>query len=433
MVLFGIFLALVLLGLPVAFSFVVGGLFYQSLFTSVNPNLIASTTYGGIDSFSLLAIPFFIFAGDIMLKGGVSKRLVDFAKLFFKDSVSAFGTICVVACAFFGAISGSAAAAVAAIGGLMVPEMIRNGYKREYATAVASASGYLGILIPPSVPIVLYCVTAGESIGKMFISGVIPGLLATAAFVVLNSLVVRGWLNTPEDIEKEGIQPAQENQKTPLETVVSVIPGLVMPFIILGGTYSGIFTPTEAAAVAIIYGAVVSIFIYRELKFSDLPGIAVGSAMTAGKILVIVAFASYFGKLLTLLQIPAQISRAILGVSDNKWIVLLLIVVLLLIMGMLMDMSVSIILMVPIMLPIATSLGFESTHFGMIVIFCLAIGLITPPMALNLFVGCQIAECPMSRVIRPIMPFVLTSVLVLLLIIFIPGISTWLPALLGYQ
>ena len=433
MILFGIFLALVLLGLPVAFSFVVGGLFYQTFFTTVNPNLIASTTYGGIDSFSLLAIPFFIFAGDIMLKGGVSKRLVDFAKLFFKDSISAFGTICIVACAFFGASSGSAAAAVAGIGGLMIPEMIRNGYKREYATSLASAAGYLGILIPPSVPIVLYCVTANESIGKMFISGVVPGLLATVAFVILNKLIVKNWLNTPEDIAKEGIEPAPENTKTPMQTVIGVIPGLIMPFIILGGTYSGIFTPTEAAAVAIVYGAIVSRFIYKELKFSDFPKIAVGSAMTAGKILVIVAFASYFGKLLTLLQIPTEISRAILGVSDNKWVVLMLIVILLLIMGMLMDMSVSIILMVPIMLPIANSLGFDPTHFGMIVIFCLAIGLITPPMALNLFVGCQIAECPMSRVIRPIIPFVLTSIIVLALIIFIPAISTALPYAMGYQ
>lgn len=260
----------------------------------------------------------------------------------------------------------------------MVPEMIRNGYKREYATALSSAAGYLGILIPPSVPIVLYCVTANASIGKMFISGVVPGLLATVAFVILNKMQVKKWLNTAEEIEKEGIKPAQENTKSPVQTVISVIPGLIMPFIILGGTYSGVFTPTEAAAVAIIYGAFVSIFIYHEIKFSDLPRIAVGSAMTAGKILVIVAFASYFGKLLTLLQIPGQISAAILGVSDNKWIVLMLIVVLLLIMGMLMDMSVSIILMVPIMLPIATALGFGETHFGMIVIFCLAIGLITP-------------------------------------------------------
>lgn len=433
MALFGIFLALVLAGLPVAFAFVAGGLFYQRFFTSVNPNLIASATYGGIDSFSLLAIPFFIFAGDIMLKGGVSKRLVDFAKLFFKDSVSAFGTICIVACAFFGAISGSAAAAVAAIGGLMVPEMIRNGYKREYATALSSAAGYLGILIPPSVPIVLYCVTANASIGKMFISGVVPGLLATAAFVVLNKLQVKKWLNAPEEIEKEGIEPAQENTNTPGQTVIAVIPGLIMPFIILGGTYSGVFTPTEAAAVAIVYGALVSIFIYRELKFSDLPKIAINSAVTSGKILVIVAFASYFGKLLTLLQIPGQISKAILGVSDNKWVVLMLIVVLLLIMGMLMDMSVSIILMVPIMLPIATALGFGETHFGMIVIFCLAIGLITPPMALNLFVGCQIAGCPMSKVIKPIIPFVFTSMVVLLLIIFIPALSTWLPFMLGYK
>ena len=437
MLLFGIFLGLIALGLPIAFSFVIAGSFYLLTFTTVNPNLIASTTFSGIDMFSLLAIPFFIFAGDIMREGGVSKRLISFAKLLLHGSVSAYGTITVVACAFFGAISGSAVAAVAAIGGIMIPEMIRYRYKREYAGSLASAAGYLGMLIPPSVPIVLYCVTSGDSIGQMFIAGVMPGILAAIAQIITNKICVKNWLNTPEELYAlEGIReepPAPKmTSKEVFETLIGVIPGLLMPVIILGGIYAGIFTATEAAAVSIVYGTLVSVFLYKELKFTDLPRIAIDSAMTAGKVLVIVAFASFFGRLLTLLQIPGAISQAVLGISDHAVVIILLILVILFIFGMVMDMSVSIILLVPIIQPIMLQIGLDPIHCGMIIIFALGIGLITPPMALNLFVGSQISKVPMSKMVRPIIPFVIASLVVLILITIFPQISTFLPELLGY-
>lgn len=437
MLLFGFFLALIAVGLPVAFSFVLSGTFYLLAFTSINPNLIASTTFSGIDMFSLLAIPFFVFAGDIMREGGVSKRLISFAKLLFRNSISAYGTITIVASAFFGAISGSAVACVAAIGGIMIPEMIRYRYKREYSGAISSAAGYLGMLIPPSVPIVLYCVTSGDSIGKMFIAGIVPGLMAALAQVFLNKLIIRRWLNTPQELmEIEGLAeepPAPRlTRREIFKTLLEVIPALLMPVIILGGIYSGIFTATEAAAVAIVYGTLVSVFIYHELKFKDLPRIAITSAKTAGKVLVIVAFASFFGRLLTLLRIPGEISAAVLGISNSTAVITLLIIIILFIFGMVMDMSVSIILLVPIILPIMKQMGLDPTHCGMIIIFALGIGLITPPMALNLFVGCQISKVPMAKMVKPILPFVVVSLIVLMLIVLVPQVSTLLPSLLGY-
>lgn len=437
MLLFAIFLGLIAVGLPVAFSFVLSGVFYLITFTSVNPNLIAATSFSGIDMFSLLAIPFFVFAGDIMREGGVSKRLISFAKMLFRDSLSACGTITIVASAFFGAISGSAVACVAAIGGIMIPEMIRYRYKREYAAALSSAAGYLGMLIPPSVPIVLYCVTSGDSIGKMFIAGVAPGLLAALAQIIMNKLICKKWTNTPEELYAlEGLEiespSSHMTRKETFKTIVEVIPALLMPVIILGGIYSGIFTATEAAAVSIIYGVLVSTLIYHELKIKNLPIIAIESAKTAGRILVIVGFAGFFGRLLTLLQIPTQITTAVLGISSSNVVIMLLILFILFIFGMVMDMSVSIILLVPILRPIMVAMGLDPTHIGMITIFALGIGLITPPMALNLFVGCQISKMPMAKVTKPIIPYVLVSLVVLVLIVTIPQISTLIPSLLGY-
>lgn len=289
MLIFVFFLGLIFLGLPVSFSFVVAGIFYLLNFTTVSPNIIATTTFTGIDNFALLAIPFFIFAGDIMREGGISKRLVSFAKLFFKNSMTAYGTICIVGCAFFGAISGSAVAAVAAIGGIMIPEMIRHRYKREYAGSLASAAGYLGMLIPPSVPIVLYCITSGDSIGETFIAGVVPGLLAMVAQIIVNKIFLKKFTNTPEELlAVEGIveEPASEQPhgKDLLKVLLEVIPGILMPVIILGGIYAGIFTATEAAAVSIVYGTFVSVVLYKEISLKDIPRVAVESAKTAGKV-----------------------------------------------------------------------------------------------------------------------------------------------------
>ncbi len=430
MTLFVIFLALVMLGVPMAFSFLSSALIYLLSFTTMNPNLMATTSFAGVDSFTLLAIPLFVFAGDIMREGGVSKKLVDFSKSFFKESISSFGTITVVACAFFGAVSGSAIATVAAIGGIMIPEMVNNRYKAPYAASLSSASGYLGMLIPPSVPIVLYCVSSGDSIGELFMAGIVPGVLATVAFVVLNRFICHKYLVPVEEFTSDG--PTSTTPTSRLKAIIDVIPGLLMPVIILGGIYSGYFSPTEAAAIAIIYGLLVSLFIYKQIKITDIPRIARESAMTAGRILIIIAFVTFFGRILTFEQIPEDITNLILGVSENSTVILMLIIAILLLAGMLMDMSVSILLLVPIMQPIAVEIGYDPTHFAMIFIFCLAIGLITPPMALNMFAGSQISGVPISQMIRPIWWFVAASFIVLLLVIFVEPVSTFLPTLMGF-
>jgi len=422
MLLFGIFLAIIATGLPVAFAFGTAGLIFILSATKLPPQIISTVSFASLDSFPLMAVPFFIFAGDIMRYGGVSKRLVAFAKSFCKDSASALGTITIVGCAFFGAISGAAVATVAAIGGIMIPEMVKGGYKKEYAVALACASGYLGILIPPSIPLVVYGVTANASIGDLFMAGVVPGVLAAIAFIVYNKIACKKMVTVPaatEELKKE----------TFWQSFVNVIPGLLMPVIILGGIYGGIFTATEAAAVAIFYGLVVSLWVYKEIKIKDILKIATESAYSSAKILFIIGLAGFFSRLMTVSHMPQDIANALLGITTNKIAMLLLINVLYLLLGMVMETSCAILITTPILLPIVTGMGVDPVHFGVMMVFNLAVGLITPPMAVNLFVGSQLSNTPITKLVRPIIPFVLVSIIVLLLVAYVPAISLTLPHL----
>lgn len=419
MILLCSFLLLIVIGLPIAFAFGISGLIYILSFTRFPGNLVTTVSFSQLDSFTLMAVPFFIFAGDIMRCGGVSKRLIAFTKALFKTSTSAVGTITIVGSAFFGAISGAAVATVAAIGGIMVPEMKKAGYKEEYAASLASAAGYLGIIIPPSIPMVVYGVTANASIGNLFVAGIIPGILAMGAMVFLNAFLHKRYLN--RDIAEKSIH---DNQKIALMSAMwKAVPGLLMPVIILGGIYSGIFTATEAAAVSIVYGLFVSIFIYKEIKFKDILGIAIDSAIVSAKILFIIALAGFFGRVMTLIHLPHDISALILGVSSSKEVLLFMIMVLFLMLGMVMETSCAILIVTPILMPIATQVGIDPIHLGMIIVFDLAIGVITPPMAVNMFVGSQISGVPVAKMIRPIIPFVLISMLILLMIVYIPQLS----------
>lgn len=412
------FLILIAVGLPIAFAFGISGIIYILSFTRFPGNLVTTVTFSQLDSFALMAVPFFIFAGDIMRYGGVSSRLISFTKSLFKKSTSAVGTITIVASGFFGAISGAAVATVAAIGGIMIPEMRKTGYKDEYAAALASAAGYLGILIPPSIPMVVYGVTANQSIGALFIAGIIPGILAMTGMIMVNRIKHKRYLkNTVQSIQKD------INEKSLFKSFMEAFPGLLMPVIILGGIYGGIFTPTEAAAVSIIYGLIVSIFIYKEIKVTDILKIAKESALTSAKILFIIGFAGYFGRVMTLIHLPHEISAAILGISDNKAVLLFLIAVLFLFLGMVMETSCAILIVTPILLPIAMQVGINPIHLGIIVVFDLAIGVITPPMAVNIFIGSQISGVPVASMIKPIMPFVIVSLILLMAIVYIPEIS----------
>jgi len=424
--LFVSFLIIILTGLPISFAFGVSGLFFLLNYTELSPNILPSISFASIDSFPLMAIPFFIFAGDIMRYGGVSRRLISFAKILVQESRAALGNISVIASSFFGAISGSSAATVAAIGSIMIPEMERNGYEKKYAVSLASAAGYLGILIPPSIPLVVYGVTAEVSIGDLFLAGVGPGIIATLAFVLLNTRLIRFHYQEPKAVVEE----TAEEKPNPLKVTIEAVPGLVMPLIILGGIYSGIFSATEAAAVALIYGVLISTLIYKEIKLSDLISIAANSALTSATILIIIALAGFFGRMMTLFEVPTQISSFMLSISSSPVVIILLINLFLLILGMIMETSTAILITTPILLPIAASLGIDPIHFGVMVVFNLAVGLITPPMALNMFIGSQISGVPVSDLVSNMMPFVLVSLIVLLLVIFIPQLSLFIPGIL---
>ena len=420
-----IFFACVAIGLPIAYAFGITGVIYIAFFTHLNTQLVMSTTFAAINSFTLLAMPFFIFAGDIMRLGGVSRRLLDLAKLIFRKSRSALGTITVVGSAFFGAISGSSNATVAAIGGIMIPEMKRDGYKLEYAASLASVAGYLGILIPPSVPLVIYAVSSGASVGKLFIATVVPGVFATIMLVVMNKMLIKKHY-IPEQHE----EPVRDESKSGLRIFMEALPAILMPVVILGGIYGGIFTATEAAAVAIVYGIVVSIFIYKDITFKDLFQIAKQSALTSASLLIIISFGGFFGNLLTMARIPAAISNGILSVSSSPVVIILMINILLLLLGMIMDATTAILITTPILLPIATSIGYSPIHFGIIMLVNLAIGVITPPMALNLFVGSKVSGVPIAKMIKYLIPFLLMSLVLLIVVVAVPQLSLFLPNLM---
>jgi C4-dicarboxylate transporter DctM subunit len=424
--LLGIFLIALLLGLPVLVSLGLSASIYLLLNSTISPEIMASATYGGMDSFTRLSIPLFILAGQIMMTGGVSRRLVNVAKRCFRDPISSVGNISILSSAFFGAVCGSSAATVSAIGGIMSPEMERAHYQKAYTAALIAAAGFLGILIPPSGPLVIYAVAADQSVGKLFIAVITTGVIFTAAFIVLNKLICRKWLE-PGAVQ---IQTEPPHEESVWATIVDAIPALLMPIIILGGIYGGIFTPTEAAAVACVYGLFVSFFIYRSLKLSDLPGILRASATSSANILIIIGVANFFGRVLTIFKVPQAVATFITSISDNKFVILMIINVFLLVLGMFMETATAIVLTTPILLPLVTSVGMDPIHFGIMMIVNLSVGLITPPMALNMFVSSQITDVSIGKMVKPILPYIVTSVLLLGLVIYIPAISMWLPKLL---
>ncbi|MGK7752146.1 MULTISPECIES: TRAP transporter large permease [unclassified Roseovarius] len=425
MSLFAIFLGIALLGFPIAFAFALAGLLQMTITSgpTLNFDSVVSVAFGGLDSFVLMAIPFFIFAGDLMKQGGIVRHLIDFSSLFSKGGRSSIGSITVLTSSFFGAISGSSAASVAAVGSVMLPEMERRSYGRAYAAALTAASGFIGILIPPSIPLILYGLASSASIGDLFLAGIGPGLLAAALFIILNR-----W-TLSRQISEESDQLGQK--KSALRTILYAVPGLVLPILILGGIYSGVFTPTEAAAMAVAYALVVGRFVYRSFTFAEIPKIALGSAVTSATIMIIIGFAAFFGRVMTIEQMPAAISGMMLGITENPVLLMLLINLFLLCLGMFIETATVILLATPILLPIASSIGVDPVHFGVIMVMNLAIGLITPPMALNIFVISRIANIPIRDVIGPIIPFVVTSLILLMLVTFVPAISMFLPMYLG--
>lgn len=413
--LFTVFIICLLLSIPVGFSMIIACVL-TILFTDIelSMNLVTQVLITANDSFPLMAIPFFIYAGDIMGKGGISERLFKVANTFVGHYTGGFGIAAVLTAMFFAAISGSGPATVAAIGSIMIPEMVKRGYHKDFATALVAAAGTIGIIIPPSIPMVIYGVAANVSIGDLFLSGIIPGVLMGTALMIWAYLYARKHKFTRS--EK---YPWKERFKALKEGFLA----LLMPVIILGGIYGGIFTPTEAAVVAVVYGFILAKFVYKELSWKDFFAVTQKSALQAGSIMVIVAAAAIFGRILTLEQVPATIATAITSLSDNPLVFLLLVNILLLIIGTFMETIASVTILTPILFPIAMSMGIDPVHFGLVMIVNLSLGFITPPLGVNLFVASSISNLKLEPIIKKVVPGFLVLIVVLIIITYVPDLS----------
>lgn len=419
-----LFLSLItffLLGVPIAFSIGLASaaaILYQGNIPIV---IVVQKMFTATDSFPLMAIPFFILAGSLMEFGGISRRLVDFANSIVGRMSGGLAIVAIMASMFFGAISGSGAATVAAIGGIMIPSMVKRGYEKNFSTAVQSCAGTLGVIIPPSIPMVIYGVITGVSIGDLFMAGFIPGFLIGGSMMVMAYKISK----------KEGYKgDDKQSMSQIIASFKEAILALVMPVIILGGIYGGIFTPTEAAVVAVVYAFIIGTFVYKELKFKNLKDILTNSVVSTATVMIIIASASVFGWLLASQQVPQTVAKAMLSVSSNPLIVLLMINILLLFVGTFMETVAAIIILVPVFMPMITQLGIDPLHFGIIVVVNLAIGMVTPPLGVCLFVGCGIANLKLEDITRRVIPFIVIYIIDLLLITYVPAISTFLPAVL---
>jgi C4-dicarboxylate transporter DctM subunit len=414
------FFLLLFIGVPISFSLSISSFVAVAVTGTIPVINLVQKTFRAIDSFTLLAIPFFVFAGNVMARGGVSKRLTDIAATIVGRLPGGLAHVATLSSTFFGAISGSAPATTSAIGAVMVPEMEKHGYDKAFTAAVVAASGTIGLIIPPSNTMVMYGTLANASVGKMFIGGIVPGLIMTAVIIGISFVTSkkRGYQGT----EKPTLQSVWNAFK-------NGIWALLMPVIILGGIYSGLFTPTEAAAVAVAYGIVVSAFVYRNLDWKGFLNVIYASASSTASILFLVANAHIFSYLLSSENIPQKLATFMMSLTTNPLIIKLLIMVVLLIAGCFLDNAVAIVLLTPIFVTVVQQLGIDICYFGVLMVFILAIGQVTPPVGLCLFVACDIGKVKIEAISREVMPYVLGLIGVALLLVFFPGLITWLPSL----
>ncbi|MGX5102118.1 TRAP transporter large permease [Enterobacter cloacae] len=416
---------LLALGMPVAFavglSAVAGALWIDLPLEAL---MIQITS--GVNKFTLLAIPFFILAGAIMAEGGIARRLVNFAYIFVGFIRGGLSLVNIVASTFFGAISGSSVADTASIGSVMIPEMEKKGYPREYAAAVTASGSVQAILIPPSHNSVIYSLAAGGtvSIATLFIAGVLPGLLLGMGLMALCLCFAR----------KRGYPKGDKIPfRQALKIVLDALWGLMTVVIILGGILSGIFTATESAAVACLWAFFVTMFIYRDYKWNELPKLMCRTVKTVTIVMILIGFAAAFGAVMTYMQLPMRITEFFTSLSDNKYVILMYLNIMLLLIGTLMDMAPIILILTPVLLPVTNSLGIDPVHFGMIMMVNLGIGLITPPVGSVLFVASAVSKQKIETVVRAMLPFYGMLLVVLGMVTYIPAISLWLPGVLGMQ
>ncbi len=439
-ILFGGFLLLMLIGAPITVA-LAGAAMFAFLAIEKNPIAFVQIAFTSVGSFPLMALPAFVLAGALMEAAGISKRLVDIAETLAGPITGGLGAATVLACLFFGAISGSGPATTAAVGMLMIPAMTRRHYERSYASAVTAASGGLGIIIPPSIPMVIFGIAAmsltptaadiqthGQfaslSIPKLFIAGVLPGILMALALLVTNYLISkrRGYRGMAETWSFGEIGTALR------KGVWSVL----APFVILGGIYTGLFTPTESAVVAIFYTLFVGLFLHRELKFRAVLHALRTTTWITGRVLMILFAATVFGRLLVEQRIPAVIAESLLALTSNMYLIWTLTIVFLLFVGMFMETLAAIMILVPVLMPVMFSLGADPTHVGIVVICALSVGFMTPPLGENLFVASGIGGSSVEAITVRALPFMLAATFAVFLIAFFPEISLWIPRLFGY-
>ncbi|MFC2948038.1 TRAP transporter large permease [Virgibacillus sediminis] len=422
LMLFGLFFLLIATNMPVAIALGISSLAVLLVNNMATIDMYLTASFTASDSLPLIAIPLFILAGDIMSKGGIAKRLIQFVETLVGSFTGGLGIITVITSFIFAAISGSGPATVAVIGGIMLPYMIERGYSKEYSTSLVASAGSMGPIIPPSILFILYGVLANVSIGDLFIAGIIPGMMIGLTLIIVNYFISKkeNYTGTEKKTFNDVVKSLNEAKFA-----------LLAPIVVLGGIYGGVFTPTEAAVIAVFYSLLVSLFIHKEINFKDIPSIFMNASAVSGGIMILVGVAALFGRILSLEQIPNQLSQFIAGITTNPFIMLLVISVFLLIVGMFMETVSALMIFVPILIPIALHLGVDPLHFGIIASINLTLGQLTPPMGINLFVASRISDLPFERTFKYLFPILGALIITMLIITYIPQLSLFLPELLN--
>ena len=418
---FIIFLVLLLIGVPIAFSLGLSSLFY--LFTNNIPlTVISQKFYSGMDSFTLLCIPGFMLAGALMNGGGITRRILNFCNSFLGHFRGSLALVNIVASMVFAGISGTAIADVCSLGSMLIPAMVDDGYDDDFSVAVTAASSVVGPIIPPSVPMVIAGSCVSISVGKMFQAGIIPGILLGMALCIPTYII---------SVKRNYPRHDRAGWKVRLETTKDAIWAMLMPVILLGGILSGVFTPTEASIVTCVYALVVGVFVYKEIQITDVPRIVWENIRACASIIVLIGLANVFAYILTAERIPQMVANSILSITDNRIVVILLINVVLLFVGMFMESLAAILITFPVLLPVATAVGMETVHFALMAILNLMLGLTTPPVGMCVCTGAQIGKISAFKAFKATIPFLATSLIVLMLVSFIPQLTLWIPSILN--
>ena len=420
------FVVLLMMNVPIAISIAISTLFTMLFTIAPLPAIttVAQQMATGINSFTLLAIPFFILSGLLMGQGGIARRLIDFAKVLVGMFPGGLAYVNILACMFFGSISGSAVAATSAVGGFMLPVMEKEGYDKNFNTAITVTASTTGLLIPPSNILIVYSLASGgASIAALFIAGYLPGILVGLGLMAVAAIFA---------VIKKYPVGERTKFKDALKKILDAIPSLLLVVIVIGGIIAGIFTATEASAIAVVYALLLSVVVYREVKINDIPGILLKAVEITAMVMLLIGASKGMSWILSYENIPQGITESLIGLTSNKIMILLIINLILLAVGTFMDMTPAVLIFTPIFLPIATHLGIDPIHFGMIMVLNLCIGLCTPPVGSVLFVGCGIANTTIAKLIKPLLPMYVAMIVALFLVTYIPEISLFLPRLFGY-